>query len=252
MHVYPELIGGIGNQLFILGAAMKYAKETGRTLIFVEKNYRNPHCPQDKSISDLFPNIAICIDKKEPCIKFSNGTFEYKDYPNVSNEIVSIAGYNQHSKFIPEEMKDFAEHLPKVPFDGSNTCFLHVRRTDYIGLPHLELNLEIYWKRALEKIDPSVEILILSDDMDWASKNIPLLDSTRKWTTYPKKLTALETLYVMSKCKKGAICANSTLSWWGAWLDKNRVITMPVPWSYVDVDENLGLYFSEVQKISIT
>ena len=253
MYVYPKLIGGIGNQLFILAAAMKYAQSTGRTLIFTEEQYANPHCPADKSIAELFPSIPTISSKKEPCIELSNGIFDYKEYPDVpSYEVVCISGYNQHSKFVPEEMKEFANYLPKVSFDGSNTCFLHVRRTDYIGLPHLELNLELYWKRALQTVDLSVELLILSDDMEWASKNIPLIDPSRIWKTYDKPLTALETMYIMSKCEKGAICANSTLSWWGAWLNKQRIITMPVPWSYVNIDENLGIYFSEVQKIKIT
>jgi hypothetical protein len=251
MHVYPKLIGGIGNQLFILGAAMKYAERTGRTLIFVEKEHKNPHCPADKSIIELFPNIPF-VSKREPCIELSNGIFEYVEHPEVSDEIVCISGYNQHYKLLPENFNEWKDHLPTVPFDGTNTCFLHVRRTDYIGIPHLETDLTLYWKRAIELLDKSIEILILSDDMEWASKNVPLIDISRKWKTYDRQLTALQTLYIMSRCEKGAICANSTLSWWGAWLNKSRFIALPYPWSYTYVDEDLGLYFPEAQKIKIT
>ena len=88
--------------------------------------------------------------------------------------------------------------------------------------------------------------------MEWANIHIPILDPTRNWVHIEKPLTALETLYVMSKCEKGAICANSTLSWWGAYLNKNRLITMPLPWSYIDKNEELGLYFQGVQPISIS
>jgi hypothetical protein len=72
MYVYPKLIGGIGNQLFILAAAIKYAHDTGRTIIFVEDDYRNPHCPSDLSIKKLFPEIKTLTNKKQPSIEFSN------------------------------------------------------------------------------------------------------------------------------------------------------------------------------------
>lgn len=254
MYVYPNLIGGIGNQLFILAATIKYAQDSGRTVVFVEEEYNNPHCPNDIPIQKLFPDIQICLNKKQCGLELSNGIFEYVQYPIVNDEIVCISGYNQHYKLIPDNFYAWSKYLPDPNIDLKyhNTCFLHVRRTDYIGLPHLDLNLELYWKRALELVDKSVDILIVSDDMEWANIHIPILDPTRNWVHIEKPLTALETLYVMSKCEKGAICANSTLSWWGAYLNKNRLITMPLPWSYIDKNEELGLYFQGVQPISIS
>lgn len=251
MYVYPKLIGGIGNQLFILASAMKYAEQTGRQLIFVEK-VGNPHCNDDLPINSLFPNIPMLPDKKDKGVETSGGLFDYHELENVSNEIVCISGYNQHPNYFPLEFTSWSKYLPAINLDLANSCFLHVRRGDYVGLPHLGFDLTNYWKKALELVDNNVNIVVFSDDMHWCLKEIPKLNPSKKWVFIFQKLTAMQTLHAMMKCDKGAICANSTLSWWGAWLNKNRLITMPVPWSSYNTNENLGLYFSEVTKINIT
>lgn len=253
MYVYPKLIGGIGNQLFILASAMGYAEKTGRQLIFVEKS-GNPHCNSDPCLSTLFPNIPFQVDKKDKGIEIAGGIFDYRELENSNAEIVCIAGYNQHPDYFPKDFTFWSKFLPdpNIVINYANSCFLHVRRTDYVGLPHLELNLTNYWKKALELFDDSIEIVVFSDDIHWAIQELPKINPKKKWVFICQKLTAMQTLNAMMKCQKGAICANSTFSWWGAWLNKNRIITMPVPWSYYDTSEDLGLYFSGITKITIT
>lgn len=253
MYVYPKLIGGIGNQLFILASAMGYAEKTGRQLIFVETP-GNPHCNADPPISSLFPTIPFHPDKKDKGTEIAGGIFSYTEFEHSEHPIVCIGGYNQHPNYFPSEFTSWKDRLPAdcLKIDYSNACFLHVRRTDYVGLPHLELNLKSYWKQALSLFDTSIDIVVFSDDVEWAKKELPQIDATRRWIFVSEKLSAMQTLNAMSKCKQGAICANSTFSWWGAWLNKDRRITMPVPWSYYDVSEQLGLYFENVVKISIT
>lgn len=253
MYVYPKLVGGLGNQLFILASTIAYAEKTGRKVIFVE-NSGNPHCNNDPCITTLFPEIPIHYDKKDKGVEISGGIFDYNELKDSNSEIVCISGYNQHIKYFPKEFDSWSKLLPDLNLNLNymNSCFLHVRRTDYIGLPHLELNLKNYWKKALLLFDKDIEIVVFSDDISWASNELPKLDPLRKWVFVTQKLTAMQTLKQMIKCEKGAICANSTFSWWGAWLNKNRKITMPVPWSYYDTSDSLGLYFEEVIKIDIT
>lgn len=253
MYVYPKLIGGIGNQLFILASAMCYAEKTGRKLIFVEQS-GNPHCNEDPCITTLFPDIPLMYDKKDKGIEISGGLFDYRELEDSSNEVVCISGYNQHPNYFPKDFTSWSKYLPQISLDldFKNSCFLHVRRTDYVGLPHLGFDLTNYWKKALDLVDNDTYIIVFSDDMAWCLKEIPKLDPSKKWVFVFQKLTAMQTLNAMMKCEKGAICANSTFSWWGAWLNKNRLITMPVPWSSYDTSENLGLYFPGVTKISIS
>lgn len=252
MYVYPKLIGGIGNQLFILASAIGYSEKTGCQVIFVETP-GNPHCNTDPPLSSLFPHIQMHADKKDKGVEIAGGIFSYNELELSNEPIICIGGYNQHIKYFPKEFTSWKDYLPDdgLKLDYSNSCFLHVRRTDYVGLPHLELNLTNYWKKALSLVDVSIDIVVFSDDIEWAKQHLPLMDPTRRWVFVDQKLSAMQTLNAMSKCKKGAICANSTFSWWGSWLNKDRIITMPVPWSYYDVSEDLGLYFENVIKINI-
>jgi hypothetical protein len=56
----------------------------------------------------------------------------------------------------------------------------------------------------------------------------------------------------MSQCKKGGIGVNSSFSWWGLYLDKNRhILTLPDRWFLDDQFVIDGYYFNGVQKISI-
>jgi hypothetical protein len=253
MYVYPKLIGGIGNQLFILASAIGYSEKTGRKVIFVEK-VGNPHCNDDIPITDLFPDIPIHYDKNGKGVEISGGIFEYTELKNSTNEIVCISGYNQHIKYFPKEFTSWSKYLPNLDlkFDYKNSCFLHVRRTDYLTVPHLGIDLKNYWKKALSLFDNSIDIVVFSDDINWASEELPKIDSSKNFIFVSQKLTATQTLKQMMKCEKGAICANSTFSWWGAWLNKNRKIVLPVPWSYFDTNEDLGIYFEDVIKIDIT
>jgi len=60
----------------------------------------------------------------------------------------------------------------------------------------------------------------------------------------------VDSLYLMSQCGAGGICANSSYSWWGAYLNPNRMIVMPSKW-YTDSRYSDGYYFNGVIKLDI-
>jgi len=246
MFVVPNLIGGLGNQLFILNAAMGYAEKTGRRLAFASVPL-NPHCRGDPKLSVLFPLIPTISLNYHSIYEIRSGVHDYVDFPDVKQTVVIISGYCQNMLYFPSKYtlwKDFFARLPNTPLrlDFSNLCFLHVRRGDYVNNSVYEIDVMKYWKSALEKV--SCPVLLLSDDMSWASKELPRLFPQIQWVIPSTPLTAMETLHTMSLCEKGAICANSTLSWWGAWLNPDRFIAMPKPWTrYCDDDT---MYFPGV------
>ena len=131
-------------------------------------------------------------------------------------------------------------------FNGE-IAFLHLRRGDNVGRPHLyPIPTVDHYEYLLEKYFPDQPILICSDDLEWVKKQ-PLfcddrfhLSETRIY--YPDIVLngkgEMETslvphydLCMMTLCN-GGIIGNSSMSWWGAWLQKNR--TNPViaqdPW----------------------
>jgi len=74
------------------------------------------------------------------------------------------------------------------------------------------------------------KILVVSDDVSWVEGQEYFKDE--KFEIY-KSDNELETLAVMSACKAGAICANSTFSWWGAFLGAHSVrnpVIVPKNW----------------------
>jgi hypothetical protein len=253
MFVSGNLIGGLGNQLFILNSAIDYGKKHNRQVIFTQV-YSNPHCSQDISINELFPEIPLRQISSFKTIKTIHSTdpHEYLDIPNMSEELVILEGYFQNKSYMTnfdeDTWKNFKSRLPspQLNINLSDICFLHVRRTDYLGNSLFEFNPINYYTKAIESV--ICPIIILSDDMEWSSKEIPKLFPNKTWIIPSVEMTASQTLYVMCHCDKGAICANSTLSWWGAWLNQNRYITMPNIWTEFCRQDQL--YFEGVAKIS--
>ena len=134
-YVVPKLMGGLGNQLHMISAAMDVALRTNRTLIF---NYisHNPHSSEPRSLCDLFPEVPIRPDI-QAVNDYSGETFSYKDivpYINHDNTCISISGYNQHPKYIPEGFCKFIDTIPdRHPYvNMTDTAFIHFRRKDYI------------------------------------------------------------------------------------------------------------------------
>ena len=105
---------------------------------------------------------------------------------------------------------------------------MHVRRGDYV-YAHSEdhwgnLHRDGYYSKVLDSIQENVILLVMSDDIAWCKENI-----RSKFETYYIEFNEYETLYLMSKCD-GNIIANSTFSWWGAFLNKNSIVYAPSTW----------------------
>lgn len=129
---------------------------------------------------------------------------------------------------------------------GCESVSVHIRRGDYISNPktnqfHGTLDLEYYQdalKLVLEKMDDP-HFFVFSDDPDWAEHHIILSAPV----TYIRHNTEknFEDMRLMSSCKHHII-ANSSFSWWGAWLasNKNKVVIGPKKWfremNYCDED----------------
>jgi hypothetical protein len=117
---------------------------------------------------------------------------------------------------------------------AKNAVSLHVRRGDYTlaAEGNIALPMEYYERaitRAKERIDEPT-FFVFSDDMEFARANLPaglktvFVDHNDHWTAH-------EDLRLMSGCRHH-ILANSTFSWWGAWLNPNedKVVLAPRQW----------------------
>jgi len=171
-----------------------------------------------------------------------------------SNKSIYFDGFFQTEKyFIDFEEQIRQEFTLKNPLSTQaskmaelinykNSVSLHIRRGDYVndkntnlhhgtcGIEYYEKALE-YLKSKLSSIPYSSElnIFVFSDDIKWAKENLKF--------DYPTvfvsstEIPDYEELILMSKCKHNII-ANSSFSWWGAWLNQNRdkIVIAPKRW----------------------
>ncbi len=130
----------------------------------------------------------------------------------------------------------------------SNSVSLHIRRGDYVtdsSVKKIFTSMNsLYYKRAMNIIERKVKsphFFIFSDDIKWAKENIK---SKYKilFIKHNKGKYSYEDMRLMSLCRNNII-ANSSFSWWGAWLNKNndKIIISPRKWSSTELGRDLLL-----------
>jgi hypothetical protein len=130
---------------------------------------------------------------------------------------------------------------------NSNGISLHVRRGDYVSSPkanaHHGTCSPEYYASAIRLITvniPDPHFFVFSDDIDWCKNNLKFNDPVT--FVSDGKLKDYEELMLMSYCKHNII-ANSSFSWWGAWLNKNQQKKVIAPKTWV---QNTSVNISDV------
>lgn len=166
------------------------------------------------------------------------------DLFNVPAECI-VDGYFQSEKyFVDIEAEIRNEFLFKTPLtkedkllsDEITECSsigIHVRRGDYLGNPLFPVYDLKYYMHAIKEVLKHVEqpmFFIFSNDYEWCRKNMHL-DYPHRFVTQNIERHAYYDLLLMSQCKHNII-ANSSFSWWGAWLNRNpdKIIIAPPKW----------------------
>jgi Glycosyl transferase family 11 len=109
---------------------------------------------------------------------------------------------------------------------------VHVRRTDYTGNPNLDLCGPDYYQTAMRRLRGDLadaRFFIFSDDPDWCRRHFTGSDT--RVITHDKPTGTLTDFHLMSIASHHII-ANSSYSWWAAWLGKkeNQKVLMPSRW----------------------
>lgn len=170
--------------------------------------------------------------------------------PSVLNAKGNIAlkyGYWQSERYFSAIAEDIRRAFTfKHPFndeakelarkiESTNSVSLHVRRGDYLVPNNLLQPLDLqYYKRAVAYIaehtkDP--EFFVFSDDIDWCVANLSLPFPATYVTNSTAGPRASHHMQLMSLCRHNVI-ANSSFSWWGAWLNRNpgKIVVTPKRW----------------------
>jgi hypothetical protein len=233
-----KLIGGLGNYLFQI--ASTYSKSIDENLnFFLDINDISvAHSNPDNYKNNIFRKLKF-QEIKKPYYQYNEPSFNYLKTPKFKYDI-KMAGYFQSEKYFIEHRNEILE-LFKIDDKtktyllekygeilNQDTCSIHIRRGDYLGLPnhHPTQSIE-YYQKGIEIIGEEKHFLVFSDDIEWCKETFSFL----KNKTFISGNQDYEDLYLMSMCQNNII-ANSTFSWWGAWLNENKdkQVIIPSKW----------------------
>jgi hypothetical protein len=243
--IIPWLGGGLGNQMFIIIASWLASKLYSCPLYLLQNNMLyNKHSSKNYKLS-IFKHIGTHssdeFSSKMLSTLESNG---YKIFDN--NNSNSFAKYSIEHIPPPVIYKNYFQYYPpmkdheheirslllqglsEISIPGYNSfeegAFLHIRRGDYIPVSHIHPICPLsYYKDALSRLSTmssTKDIHIVSDDMAWVKIQSCWSEFGAQFgfTFHFHDMDELSSMKLMSLCKGGAICANSSFSWWGAFL----------------------------------
>jgi hypothetical protein len=248
--VYLE--GELCNRLFQLAFAYSFAKKHKTDLRIEGWNTYTHHSTEIYTwLIERF--MALTNYDKRPLIQYhAQFTEGYQDYstfcpPHINTEAdIFIRGFFQNEKYFVEYRDEILELFKEPEHIGSliesskykpyleDAYFLHIRLGDYVDSKKHWVNLEKYYINALSQIENDAIIFIFSnfpnDIQKYYNALVPHLHSRN--IIVVQETDEVFNLFLMSKCKKGGICANSSFSWWGSWLNKNesKKVFMPSEW----------------------
>jgi len=179
------------------------------------------------------PNVVATYAVEEKHFHFDPSFWEIEHGPGRWPQ---LSGYFQSEKYfapyaaqIREEfaLKRYYYHVPNLD-DAGLTVSIHVRRGDYLSFPehHPPLTMD-YYKAAMEHF-PAARFIVCSDDPGWCLLNFR--DAGYKVQIQTGR-SAVEDMALMASCDHHII-ANSSFSWWAAWLNPNpqKKVIAPLKW----------------------
>lgn len=258
IKIYPRFIGRLGNNLFQIAACIGYAKkygvEWGIKKGYVERGFNA------FQVDKFFPNLPACDhyfprhqehQNNQYCPEHQAGLdichFNFHEIPYFPNG-VEIAGFWQSWKYFQGAETEVREAF-KLPVWDQYKDFVsvHIRRGDYVQHAHAFPPVTIEYIRQamqmfLEPGMPPTRFIVCSDDIPWCRENIylymnlqdndPDFDIKKKYLSemvvFSEGHNEFEDLSIMASCKHNII-SNSTLAWWGAWLNPNpdKIVVSP-------------------------
>lgn len=237
---YLGNLGRLANQMFQYASLKGIATHRGYDFcippkeVFGQKDSMNG----DLNLYDVFDiekhntiNISQNTLLKEQAFNFDDELF------NNCPDNVDLFGYYQTEKYfkhIENEIRSdftFDHELREncsgfIKSLGSEVISLHIRRGDYVYNPNHPVQSIDFYKKALDLLPSTASVLVFSDDFQWCD-NQDFFNDDRFLISQESSADA--DLCMMTMCKYHII-ANSSFSWWGAWLSKSEKIIAPKNW----------------------
>lgn len=231
--VYVYLNGRLGNYLFQVATALSLSKDitliAPSDKIFIEVQKYPTFFAKYPIIRELPHNVAL----------FQQHTFYYEEIPYNGGDLIIKGDFQAYNylKIKPEEFirepNEVTTFIEKLNIPLKEYVGIHVRRGDYLKLPHRHPFCgEKYYKNALFKFNSGTKFIVCSDDINWCKDHFKgdifyFVDGG----------SALIDFFILSKCKANII-SNSTFSWWASFINnENKRIIAPSRWFGLELSE---------------
>lgn len=270
--IYVKMMGGLGNQLFQYATWFSLSKQYGFDYCLDVSHYDVNHDHGGFRLDRLtlgglpfcaantgnrFEQYISKLVSKQPSIcrylfprYVHEGCFDKCVLQSDNLKKTYALGYWQSAEYFsqhhdalkelikPVKISDPCYELAKNMTSVSQSLSIHIRRGDYVSnqaaySTHGVCSVS-YYKNAVSKvleIIPVDAVYVFSDDIEWVKFQLADVLSLFKVVTFVSGNTQEEDLWLMSQAKHHII-ANSSFSWWGAWLAKHeqQIVIAPTPW----------------------
>jgi len=247
-NCYAKVIGGLGNQLFIVAAAYAYSERYNKVLKIDSSGWHGLQGKHSNTYKDtIFSNFNYGEDNLEFVTALNEKRFNYDELPYCKTS-VSLNGYFQSLKYFSDKKEYFLNqlNLPEVDtsfIKGKNVAF-HIRRGDYMSFPdiHYICRTDYFKKQFQEFKDYQINVFTDSPEVvlqEFEGEDFNLIQTSSE----------LNDLTLMSK-HDNIVCSNSTFSWWAAMIGKMDKIIVPDKWIYnVDCED---IYIPEMIRVKVS
>ncbi|WP_285008124.1 alpha-1,2-fucosyltransferase [Pedobacter faecalis] len=268
--VIATITSGLGNQLFQYALAKHISVKNGTPLVLDTRFYRSDYAKESQrgfKLDNFNIHYKPLTKQVEYFLKFTKlfkrqtlhpfFSAKIEDYyhynPDVLRKLnphIIIKGYWHSEKYFKDisgiirddlkftntpspEFAHFYEELKQAAVPVS----IHVRRGDYVSHPEFSKTFGFvglpYYEHAIQSIKekyPEARFFIFTDDQNWVKENLKL-ESSAIYVENTGENADIDDLHLMSLCHHNII-ANSSYSWWGAWLNSNpdKTVLAPKNW----------------------
>ena len=265
MTIRIKLTGGLGNQMFQFAIGFAIAKKNDVRLS-LDLNYINQRQLFNgfelEKVFNIYSKVSFLnkalsfqsINFKEILNKIDVTFYNFKEpHFHYTSKILDIPKHSFLDGYWQSELyfKDYSKEIKKIfsfsdildeqnqlisnDIDQSNSISIHIRRGDFLlkRNDNHYMNLKEYYLKAINessKFFKNPKYFIFTDDPSWVTDNF-VLDHSYFIVAVNQGAKSFYDMHLMSLCKSNII-ANSSFSWWGAWLNdnKDKIIYAPKDW----------------------
>jgi hypothetical protein len=219
-------IGRLGNNLFTTAACIGYAKKHGFKWLVPTRRRGGDTDPY--LLPQFWPNLPYGDFNGERYEQHDPSMFNYKPIPHFPNG-VKLVGFFQSEKWFENAKEEVKAAFPLKHYpEYEEYVSIHVRRGDYVthsnSFPPVTF---AYVRPAMDYFRSDQKYLVFSDDIQWCKENLWVADMEFDELPTGQKHEYTK-LSKMASCSHHII-ANSSFSWWGAWLGHNpdKIVVSP-------------------------